>query len=105
MASVVFPNARWKFYIDADPAERARRRRADFLARGRDVTETEVLEEILVRDGLDSNREDAPLIRTEGAMYVDTTGMTLEQVIEALAGAVTGGPATGEAVTDEAVTE
>ena len=92
MASVVFPEARWKFYIDAEPAERARRRCIDFRARGREVSEPEVLEEILVRDGLDSNREDAPLVRTPGAQYVDTTNMTLEQVIAHLAAAVAGSP-------------
>ena len=96
MASVVFPEARWKFYIDADPKERARRRCADFRARGRDVSVEEVLEEILVRDGLDSNREDAPLIRTEGATYVDTTGMSLEQVVDHLAAAVAGATRTGQ---------
>ena len=89
MASVVFPRARWKFYIDADPAERARRRCADFRARGREVTEAEVLEEILVRDGLDSSREDAPLVQTAAATYLDTTHLTLEQVVDQLAGAVT----------------
>jgi cytidylate kinase len=85
MASVVFKNARWKFYIDADPEERAHRRCADFRSSGRDVTESEILEEIEVRDQLDSTRKDAPLVRTEGATYVDTTNMTLQQVIDTLA--------------------
>lgn len=91
MVSVVFTGARWKFYIDADPTERARRRCAEFRTRGRDATEAEVLEEIRVRDGLDRSREDAPLIRTAAAMYVDTTEMTLEQAIDHLADAVAGG--------------
>lgn len=84
MASVVFPRARWKFYIDAAPAERARRRCVDFRAAGRAVTEAEILAEIEVRDGLDSTRGDAPLIRTDDANYVDTTSMTLAEVIAAI---------------------
>ncbi len=88
MTSVVFKGARWKFYLDADPAQRARRRCAEFRGLGREVTEAEVLDEILVRDGLDSSRKDAPLIRIQGVTYVDTTRMTLEQVIDHLAGAV-----------------
>jgi cytidylate kinase len=84
MASVVYPQARWKFYLDAAPRERARRRHRDFLARGREVTEAEVLEEINVRDHLDSTRRDAPLMRADGAELVDTTGVTQAAVVEAL---------------------
>jgi len=88
MASVVYPDARWKFYLDALPAERARRRCAEFLARGRVVTEADVLEEIQVRDHLDSTRKDAPLVRIADAIYVDTTGMSLAEVIDTLAAAI-----------------
>jgi len=84
MASVVYPRARWKFYLDAQPSERARRRRLDFQARGRQVTEAEVLEEIEVRDYLDSTRDDAPLTRTDGAIYLDTTAMGHLEVVEAI---------------------
>lgn len=84
MASVVYPRARWKFYLDADPAERARRRLLDFRSRGREVTEAEVLEEIEVRDHLDSTRKDAPLTQTDGAFYLDTTGMSQAEVVEAV---------------------
>ena len=81
---LVYPHARWKFYLDAQPTERARRRMLDFHARGRQVTEADVLEEIEVRDYLDSTREDAPLTRTAGAVYLDTTGMRPEEVIETM---------------------
>lgn len=84
MGSVVFPRARWKFFLDADPRERARRRLADFRARGREVTEEEVLEEIAVRDALDSTRRDAPLVRAPDAEYVDTTGRDAEAVVDEL---------------------
>lgn len=85
MGSVVFPAANWKFYLDADPRERARRRHEDFVAQGRDVSEDDVLEEILVRDRLDSTRPDAPLTCPDGASRVDTTAMNIEQVVEHLA--------------------
>jgi cytidylate kinase len=84
MASVVFPGARWKFFLDAEPEERARRRHEEFVRRGREISEHDVLEEIAVRDRLDSTRKDAPLQRTIEALYVDTTGLTLEQVVDAM---------------------
>ena len=65
-------------------AERARRRWQDFRRQGRIVTEAEVLEEIEVRDRLDSTRKDAPLIQAADAHYVNTGSLTTEQVIEAV---------------------
>jgi cytidylate kinase len=84
MGSVVFPNARWKVFLDAPPQERARRRLQDFRRQGRNVTEAEVLEEIEVRDRLDSTRKDAPLVRSPDARYIDTGGMSSDQVIETI---------------------
>ena len=90
MGSVVFPRARWKVYLDADPAERARRRARDFEQRGRQVTEREVLEEIEVRDRLDTTRKDAPLVQADDAHYLDSTGKTTEAVVEAVLALVRG---------------
>lgn len=90
MGSVVFPRARWKVYLDAAPSERARRRQRDFEQRGRAVGEREVLEEIQVRDRLDSTRKDAPLRQAEDAHYVDTTTLTTEQVVAAVLALVRG---------------
>lgn len=84
MTTVVFPDARWKVYLDARPEERARRRHKDFAGRGRDVTERDVLEEIEVRDRLDSTRVDAPLVRAKDAHYLDTTGLDAGAVLAAL---------------------
>jgi cytidylate kinase len=84
MGSVVFPNARWKVYLDAAPSERARRRSQDFSKAGRDVSEHDVLEEILVRDRLDSTRSDAPLVQARDALYVDSTGLTTDVVVARL---------------------
>jgi len=85
MGSVVFPHAQCKFFLDAGPHERARRRRGDFLAAGRDVSEEAVEKEMAVRDRLDSMRRDGPLTRTTDALYVDTTGLSIDQVVDALA--------------------
>ncbi len=84
MSSVVFPRARWKFYLDAEPEERARRRHEDFKTRGRKVSESEVLSEIAVRDRLDSTRQDAPLSRAHSAQYIDTTGLDIAAVVDLL---------------------
>lgn len=84
MGSVVFPLARWKVYLDAAPSERARRRCQDFERQGREVCEADVLDEIMVRDRLDSTRSDAPLTQAEDALYLDTTGLTTAVVIEQL---------------------
>lgn len=93
MGSVVFPKARWKVYLDAAPSERARRRCQDFERQGRKVSEKDVLDEILVRDRLDSTRSDAPLKRADDALYLDTTGLTAGAVIERLLQLVRGAEA------------
>jgi cytidylate kinase len=90
MGSVVFPGARWKVYLDAAPSERARRRCQDFERQGRKVSEVDVLEEIMVRDRLDSTRSDAPLKQAADALYLDTTGLTTAAVIEQLLALVAG---------------
>jgi len=84
MGSVVFPKARWKVFLDAAPSERARRRCQDFERQGRTVSQSDVLEEITVRDRLDSTRSDAPLKQAGDAAYVDTTGLTVDGVIDHL---------------------
>lgn len=84
MGSVVFPNARWKVYLDAAPSERARRRSQDFERQGRQLSAADVLDEINVRDRLDSTRSDAPLRQAADALYVDSTGLTTEAVVALL---------------------
>lgn len=84
MGSVVFPRARWKVYLDARPEERARRRGEDFARQGRVVDYADVLDEILVRDRLDSTRSDAPLRQAPDALYVDTTGRSTDEVVDQL---------------------
>ncbi|MFN9755054.1 MAG: (d)CMP kinase [Planctomycetota bacterium] len=90
MGSVVFPSARWKVYLDAAPEERARRRCQDFARQGRQVSEADVLAEIVQRDRLDSTRAAAPLVRSAGALYLDSTGLPTETVLGRLLAFVRG---------------
>ncbi|MBL1216792.1 MAG: (d)CMP kinase [Planctomycetes bacterium] len=82
--SVVFPDAGVKFYLDASPETRACRRALELREAGREVDEQQILEGILARDHADQSRADGPLCVPEGAIVVDTTDLTLEQVIALL---------------------
>lgn len=81
MGTAVFPDARFKFYLDASVAERARRRLGDFAARGRDASVAEIEVEIAERDRLDAAREIAPLCCAEDATRIDTTGLAIDAVV------------------------
>jgi len=78
--SVVFPEADVKFYLDAEPGARALRRHKEMLARGESASLEEILRAILERDAKDASRDVDPLIKPQGAIEIDTTGMTIEQV-------------------------
>ena len=80
--SVVFPNADFKFYIDASIEERAKRRYKEELSKGKDISFEEIKESIKKRDEYDSNREDSPLIVPESAVIIDTTNMSIDEVVE-----------------------
>lgn len=84
IGTVVFPETPWKFYLDADPEERARRRNAELLATESGSSVESVLENLRKRDHLDSTRKTAPLQIAPGAIVVDTTHLTLEQVVESI---------------------
>jgi cytidylate kinase len=79
--SVVFPEARFKFYLDADPGERARRRAKQLRERGEIVDERAIYEEMLDRDRRDTGRAVAPLIVPADAIRIDTTGVSQEEVV------------------------
>ncbi|MEX0864364.1 MAG: (d)CMP kinase [Acidimicrobiia bacterium] len=84
IGSVVFPDADLKIYLDARPEVRAMRRA---LERGEDPSE--VAREIERRDRLDSTRDTSPLTVPHGAVVVDTSEMTFEEVVDRVAGLVT----------------
>jgi CMP/dCMP kinase len=82
IGTVVFPDADIKFFLTARPEERARRRFIEDQARGSAMTYEQTLEEINQRDKRDVSREDSPLSIAEGAVVIDTSGMTLEEILE-----------------------
>ena len=82
--SVVFPDADVKFFLDARPEVRARRRAEQLRAAGVEADEQKLLDNIRRRDHLDSTREDGPLIRPDDAEVVDTSTLEFEQVVETL---------------------
>ena len=86
IGSVVFPDAALKVFLTASPQTRAERRFDELVARGLAVTFEEVLEDQSQRDFRDSSRADSPLVVAPGAVVVDTSGMTLNEVVERLAG-------------------
>ncbi len=88
MTTVVFPGAFKKVYLDASVEERTRRRTAELIEKGFDVDERRIRSEITERDARDSGRELAPLRKAEDACYVDSTGLTKEEVLRRIAGLV-----------------
>ena len=83
--TVVFPEADCKFYLDASLEVRAARRLADRRARGETADLAGVREALAARDLADRTRAMAPLRRTEDAIYIDSSGMTIDEVIELMA--------------------
>ena len=89
IGTVIFPNAKWKFFVTATPEERARRRLAQSGENFDGATLEEVAKGIAERDRIDSQRAIAPLKPAPDAEIVDTTGMSIDEVVEMLAMKVT----------------
>jgi len=85
MATVVFPDARWKFYMTARPEVRAQRRVQELRAAGHPAEYDEILRNLQERDDKDSRRELSPLRKAEGAVEIDTSDLTLEGQISIIA--------------------
>jgi len=82
--SVVCPDAEVKFYLDADPEARARRRREELAARGVAVDLAAVRDEVARRDRQDTERALAPTVRPDGAVLIDSTDLDAEAVVQRL---------------------
>lgn len=82
IGTVVLPEADLKIYLDATVEARARRRQEEILARGEPAEYEEILRAMAARDEYDSSREVAPLRPAADAVRLDTTGMSVEQVLE-----------------------
>jgi len=80
IGTVVFPDARFKFYLDADVKERVKRRHRDLLAQGDDMTLELVEKDVVSRDTSDMNRSCGALKRSKDAILIDTTNLTIDEV-------------------------
>lgn len=91
MGTVVFPDAECKFFIDADPGVRAGRRYRERQERGESVSRQAVEKELKKRDDQDMTRTLAPLVPAKDAILLDTTTLTVEEVVEKMVKTIEGG--------------
>ena len=82
IGTVVFPQAAKKFFIDASADVRVKRRFKELEDLGQLVRENEVASDLTNRDKIDSTREASPLRQAADAIYIDTTNLSIEQVVE-----------------------
>lgn len=82
IGSVVFPDATVKIFLTADPKERALRRFKELQAKNPDINFEETLKDLMSRDDNDTNRKESPLIKTADAIEIDTTHLTIDEVVE-----------------------
>jgi cytidylate kinase len=80
--TVIFPESRSKFFLDAGLEERARRRYEELKLKHPEATMASTVEDMKKRDSRDSSREAAPLKRTDDMIYIDSTKMSIEEVVE-----------------------
>ena len=86
IGTVVFPDAEKKFFVTATAEERARRRMAQSSEVADGATFESILADIIARDERDMNRAVAPLRQAEDAVLIDTTGLSIEDVVEKIVG-------------------
>ena len=84
IGTVVFPHADIKIYLDAAPEVRVRRRALELQQKGEPVVESALAEQMRERDRRDSTRSDAPLAQAPDAIYLDSTGLGIDEVEEAI---------------------
>jgi cytidylate kinase len=82
IGTVVFPQAQKKFFIDASAGERAKRRFKELKGLGQTVGEDAVAKDLANRDKIDSTRQASPLRQAPDAIYIDTTELSIEQVVD-----------------------
>ena len=88
MGTVVFPDAQHKFFLDASPEERAKRRQKQLAENGQKIEYREILAQIKKRDTDDSSRTLAPLKPAEDAVVVDSSNMSIEEVVTFMLAAI-----------------
>ena len=82
IGTYVLPTAEVKIYLDAKPEQRALRRMEELKEKGETFEFEKIKQEIILRDKTDMNREYRPLKQAEDAIYVDTSGMDIQEVVE-----------------------
>ena len=82
MGTVVFPDADFKFFLNASVAERSRRRFTELVEKGESANFEEVKRDLIMRDRQDSERKIAPLKPSKDSIVIDSTGMSITDVVE-----------------------
>jgi cytidylate kinase len=82
IGTVVFPDADRKFFLEASPEERGKRRYRELAAKGMAVDQSKITREIRERDAQDSGRALAPLRKADDAVLIDSSAMTIDEVVE-----------------------
>jgi len=82
IGSKVFPDAQIKIYLDASVDERAKRRYLQLKEMGIEGDIEKIKKDVIKRDEVDKNRKIAPLVKLPEAEYIDTTNLTIEQVVD-----------------------
>ena len=88
LGSFSFPDAKYKFYVDCDVRERARRRHNEMLQKGMEVDYVDILNQTIARDELDRTRPVAPLVVPKQAVLIDSTNQNPNQVADTIANIV-----------------
>ncbi|MGX6648940.1 (d)CMP kinase [Maricaulaceae bacterium MS644] len=83
IGTVIAPGAEVKLYVTASEETRAWRRQAELVNRGEEITFEQVLGQLRQRDARDSSRADAPLLKADDAIELDTTTMTIDEAVKA----------------------
>ena len=88
IGTVVFPEADFKFFLIADEKVRAKRRQEDLIQNGENQSLENLIDEIRLRDKLDSERENAPLLKAKDAIVIDTSVMTIDEQVDFIIDAI-----------------
>ncbi|UZQ51305.1 (d)CMP kinase [Clostridium kluyveri] len=86
IGTVVLKNAPLKFFLTASANERAKRRCLELKKKSIDVEYNEILDEIIKRDYIDSHRESSPFVKAEDAIEINSSGLSIYQVVEIISG-------------------
>lgn len=82
--SFVFPNADYKFYLDCSTRERAKRRYNEEKLKNSNISLDEIEKQLITRDEFDKTKEIAPLVVPDNAIIIDSTNLTIEQVVDTI---------------------